>query len=507
MSTSPSADALFRPTDEHDEVRAAVRALVQKKVVPRAAEIDSSAQFPFDVLQVLVDSGYHATHVPEEFGGPGADALATCIVIEEVARGCVSTSLIPAVNKLGSLPLMLAGSPELQAAYLPRLAAGEGMFSYALSEPEAGSDAGSMRTTAVQDGDDWVLHGTKRWISNAGVSEFYTVMAVTDAELTTRGGITAFVVEKSDPGVSFGAPERKLGIKGSPTCEVYLDHVRIPDSRRIGPVGTGFQTAMRTLDHTRVTIGAQAVGVAQGALDYAAAYAQERRQFGRPVSDFQGMQFLLADMAIRLEESRERLGLETLPMVYLHDPENTTWDESMADDGPVAALVEARESGLIGHLGVSGGPVAMLARYLETGLFEALITHNRYSLVDRSADALLTLAAGLGVGVLNASPYGGGLLTRWPVQSRWYAYGQAPPALVAAADRIGAIAHAHGIPFAALALHWSLRDPRITSTIVGMRDVSDLRATEELLAIAVPDSVWPEVAEVPLDRTTWQDPA
>jgi D-threo-aldose 1-dehydrogenase len=223
--------------------------------------------------------------------------------------------------------------------------------------------------------------------------------------------------------------------------------------------------------------------------------------------DMQTGDFSGERMRRSLEESRKRLGLETLPMVYLHDPENTTWDESMADDGPVAALVEARDSGLIGHLGISGGPVAMLARYLETGLFEALITHNRFSLVDRSADALLTLASDLGVGVLNASPYGGGLLTRWPVQSRWYAYGEAPPALVAAADRLGRIADDHAVPFAALALHWSLRDPRITSTIVGMRDVSDLRATEQLLAIEVPGAAWAEVAEVPLDPTTWQDPA
>ena len=176
--------------------------------------------------------------------------------------------------------------------------------SYCLSEPDAGSDAMAMKTRAVRDGDDWVLNGVKRWISNAGVSEFYTVMAVTDPDARSKG-VSAFVVEKSDEGVSFGAPERKLGIKGSPTCEVYLDQVRIPGDRMIGPAGTGFETAMRTLDHTRVTIAAQAVGVAQGALDHALGYAQERTQFGKKIADFQGLQFLLADMGMKVEAARQ----------------------------------------------------------------------------------------------------------------------------------------------------------------------------------------------------------
>jgi D-threo-aldose 1-dehydrogenase len=206
-----------------------------------------------------------------------------------------------------------------------------------------------------------------------------------------------------------------------------------------------------------------------------------------------------------LDESRERLGLETLPMIYLHDPENTTWEESMADDGPVAALVEARDAGIVGHLGISGGPVGLLARYVETGIFEALITHNRYTLVDRTADALLTLADEHGLGVLNASPYGGGLLTRWPVEPGWYAYDQAAPALVAAANEIGRLCSDAGIPLAAAALWWSLRDPRITSTIIGMRTLDDLRATDELLSVAVPDELWAAIDGVPLDPSTWQD--
>jgi alkylation response protein AidB-like acyl-CoA dehydrogenase len=217
---------------------------------------------------------------------------------------CVSSSLIPAVNKLGSLPVQLSGSEELKAKYLGALARGEGGFSYCLSEPEAGSDAGGMTTRAVRDGDHYVLNGVKRWITNAGESEYYTVMAVTDPSSRTRG-ISAFVVEKSDAGVSFGAPEKKLGIKGSPTKEVYLDDVRIPADRLIGAEGTGFETAMRTLDHTRVTIAAQAVGVAQGALDYALEYAMERRQFGKSISEFQGLQFLLADMGMKVEAARQ----------------------------------------------------------------------------------------------------------------------------------------------------------------------------------------------------------
>jgi alkylation response protein AidB-like acyl-CoA dehydrogenase len=296
---------LYRPLQEHDMLREAIRALATDKIAPRAAEIDETGEFPHDVLAALTASDFHAIHVPEEYGGAGGDALAVCIVIEEVARACASSSLIPAVNKLGSMPLIVAGSEEIKREYLPRLARGEGMFSYGLSESDAGSDAGGMKTRAVRDGDDWVVNGAKRWITNAGVSKFYTVMAVTDPEKGTRGGITAFVIEDGDEGFTFGAPERKLGIKGSPTRELYFDNVRIPDSRRVGEVGAGFAVAMNTLDHTRVTIGAQAVGIAQGALDYALGYAQERRQFGKPIAEFQGLQFMLADMGIKLEAARQ----------------------------------------------------------------------------------------------------------------------------------------------------------------------------------------------------------
>jgi alkylation response protein AidB-like acyl-CoA dehydrogenase len=303
MSGNEAFD-LFRTTEEHDLLRESVRALCEEKIAPFAAEVDEQGRFPQEALDALNATGLSAVHVGEEYGGQGADALATCIVIEEVARVCASSSLIPAVNKLGSLPVVLAGSEDLRKKYLTPLAAGTAMFSYCLSEPDAGSDAVSMKTRAERDGDTYVLNGVKRWITNAGVSEFYTVMAVTDPTARSKG-ISAFVVEKSDEGVTFGAPEKKLGIKGSPTREVYFDNVRIPADRMIGAEGTGFATAMRTLDHTRVTIAAQALGIAQGALDYAADYVKQRKQFGKAVAEFQGIQFMLADMAMKLTAARQ----------------------------------------------------------------------------------------------------------------------------------------------------------------------------------------------------------
>jgi alkylation response protein AidB-like acyl-CoA dehydrogenase len=224
-------------------------------------------------------------------------------VIEEVARVDASASLIPAVNKLGSVPIILAASEELKQTVLPAIASGEAMISYGLSEREAGSDAAAMRTRARLEGDNWVLNGTKAWITNAGVSRWYTVMAVTDPG-QGAGGISAFAVHLDDPGFSVGPKERKMGIKGSPTCELHFDDCTIPADRIVGEPGTGFKTALRTLDFTRPTIGAQAVGIAQGALDAAVAYVKDRRQFGRSVADFQGVQFMLADMEMRIEAAR-----------------------------------------------------------------------------------------------------------------------------------------------------------------------------------------------------------
>jgi alkylation response protein AidB-like acyl-CoA dehydrogenase len=297
-------DDMFMLSEEHQAIREAARAVAENKIAPFAADVDANARFPQEAADALLASDFHAPHVPEQYGGAGADALATVLIIEEVARVDVSASLIPAVNKLGSLPVQIGGGEEIKAKYLGKLARGQGGFSYCLSEPDAGSDAANQKTKAVRDGDDWVLNGVKRWITNAGVSEYYTVLAMTDPEKRSRG-ISAFVVEKSDEGVSFGAPEKKLGIKGSPTREVYFDNVRIPGDRIIGEPGTGFSTAMKTLDHTRVTIAAQAVGVAQGALDYALGYIKERKQFGHPIADFQGLQFMVADMGMKIEAARQ----------------------------------------------------------------------------------------------------------------------------------------------------------------------------------------------------------
>ena len=294
----------YRLTDEHDMLRAAVRRLAEDRIAPRAAEIDQTGEFPHDVLAALTAAGFHAVHVPAAYGGEGADSIASAIVIEELARVCASSSLIPAVNKLGTTGLIISGSEELKHEYLSRLAKGEGMWSYALSEREAGSDAASMKTRAVRDGDHFVLNGTKCWITNAGISAYYSVMAVTNPE-AGASGISSFVVHADDPGFSVGTKERKLGIHGSPTCEIYFEDCRVPASRMIGAEGTGFKTALKTLDHTRMAIGAQAVGIAQGAMEAAIAYAKERRQFGQPVSDFQGVQFMLADMAMSVEASRQ----------------------------------------------------------------------------------------------------------------------------------------------------------------------------------------------------------
>jgi alkylation response protein AidB-like acyl-CoA dehydrogenase len=294
----------FALSEEHEALRESVRALADDKIAPRAAEVDRTSEFPWDVYEALVKADLQAVHIPEAYGGADADAIATVIVIEEVARACASSSLIPAVNKLGTVPLLIAASEEVKARYLAPVARGEAMFSYALSEPEAGSDAAAMKTRAVRSADGYVLNGVKRWITNAGVSKYYTVMAVTEPS-AGPAGISAFVLEDGDPGFTFGAPEHKLGIKGSPTRELYFDDCVIPASRLIGEEGNGFRIALSTLDHTRITIAAQALGIAQGALDYALGYIKERKQFGRAIAEFQGLQFMIADMAMKLEAARQ----------------------------------------------------------------------------------------------------------------------------------------------------------------------------------------------------------
>ena len=300
-----SAFDLFRINEDHEALREAIREISEEQIAPHAAAVDEDARFPHEALKALVATDMQAPHIAEEYDGVGADALATCIVIEEVARVCASSSLIPAVNKLGTMPLILGASEEVKAKYLPPVARGEAMFSYGLSEAGAGSDTAGMKCRAIADGDDFVLNGQKSWITNAGESEYYTVLAVTDPDGQRGRNVTAFVVEKDDEGFTFGGLEKKLGIKGSPTRELHFDNCRIPGDRMVGGLGEGLKIALRTLDHTRVTIGAQAVGIAQGALDASLAYVKERQQFGKAIGEFQGVQFMLADMGMKLEAARQ----------------------------------------------------------------------------------------------------------------------------------------------------------------------------------------------------------
>lgn len=301
MAFNPDFD-LFQLPEEYRELRDSIRGLSEQEIAPYAAAVDEDERFPEEALQALNDSGFNAIHVGEAYGGQGGDSLAAVIVIEEVARVCGASSLIPAVNKLGTMGLILSGSEELKQQVLPDIANGA-MASYALTEREAGSDAGGMKTKAAKDGDEWVLNGSKCFITNGGRSTWYTVMAVSDPEAGANG-ISAFMVHKDDPGFRVGGLEHKLGIKGSPTAELYFEDCRIPGDRIIGEEGTGFKTALGTLDHTRPTIGAQALGIAQGAFDAAVEYVKERKQFGKPIAAFQNTQFMLADMKMKIDAAR-----------------------------------------------------------------------------------------------------------------------------------------------------------------------------------------------------------
>jgi alkylation response protein AidB-like acyl-CoA dehydrogenase len=293
----------FALTEDQQLFRREWRRLFEEKFTERAAEIDRTGEFPWDNLKVLAEAGLTGINVPEAYGGAGADSITHCLLVEELARVCASTSLIPAVNKLATLPLLFAGTEEQKQRFLPLIADGSAMASYCLTEPGSGSDAAAMRSRAVRDGDDYVLNGTKRFITGGGVSKLYIYYAVTDPDAGSKG-ISAFVLEDSMPGFEVGKHEDKLGIRGSPTTEIICTDVRVPAANRLGEEGQGFPLALRALDHSRVTIGAQAVGIAQGAFDYALGYVQEREQFGHPVGEFQGLQFMLADMAMQIEAAR-----------------------------------------------------------------------------------------------------------------------------------------------------------------------------------------------------------
>lgn len=294
----------FTFTDEQEMFRRSVREICEDKVAPRAAEIDELDEYPWDIDELFVSSGFAGVSYPEEYGGAGGGAVEICILVEEISRVQAGVSLIPAVNKLGAIPVLLAGSDEMKTEICTGITEGTHRMSYCLTEPGSGSDAGAMRSRAVKDGDDWVLSGTKRFITGAGASDLYTYFAVTDPDGPKNKNITAFLVSKDMPGFELGRKEDKLGIRGSPTREVILDGVRVPAENVIGEEGQGFRLAMRTLDFSRPTIAAQALGIAQGAFDFAAGYVREREQFGKPVAAFQGMQFMFADMAMKIETAR-----------------------------------------------------------------------------------------------------------------------------------------------------------------------------------------------------------
>jgi alkylation response protein AidB-like acyl-CoA dehydrogenase len=289
-------------TEEQKEFRAAVRHLAESRFAPRAAEVDLTGEFPWDNFKECVAMELPGMSIPTEYGGSAADHVTKAIMVEEIARACASTSLTMAINGLSVTPIVNWASEETKAKYLPRYASGEVQGSYCLSEVDAGSDVAAMSARAVRDGDSYVLNGRKHWITNAGISELYVVFAKTDPTAGARG-VSCFLVEKQF-GLQIGKLERKMGIHGSPTGEVILDDVRVPAANLIGAEGQGFAIAMHTLDRSRPSIAAQAVGIAQGALDYAVGYVKERRAFGKPVAEFQGLQFMLSDMAMKIEAAR-----------------------------------------------------------------------------------------------------------------------------------------------------------------------------------------------------------
>jgi alkylation response protein AidB-like acyl-CoA dehydrogenase len=297
---------LYAIPQEHLDFRATIREIAEQRIAPRAAEIDEQAAYPHDLRQLLAEQDILGLPFETEHGGTGTGTLMLNMAVEEIAKACASTALILMVQELGTLPIKLFGTPELQDRFLPRCATGEWSPAFALSEPEAGSDPGGMLTRAVQDGDEWVIDGTKNWITNLGIADFYVCFAVTDREAGHSRGITAFVVEADRPGFSVGKLEHKLGIRGSPTGQPIFG-VRVPAGNVIGEVNEGFKVAMSTLDRSRLGVAAQALGIAQGATDYAAAYARERRQFGKPINAFQAIQFKLADMETQCAAGRELL--------------------------------------------------------------------------------------------------------------------------------------------------------------------------------------------------------
>ncbi|HUP55385.1 MAG TPA: acyl-CoA dehydrogenase family protein [Methylomirabilota bacterium] len=307
MTTANRAPGPFRLTEEHEMLRDAVRVLADERVAPRAADIDRDAEFPQDLRQLLADQDILALPFPEEHGGLGGELLSVCLAVEQLSRACATTGLILAVQELGSAPIALGGSAEQQARWFPRLASGEQLIAFALTEAEAGSDVAAARTRAVRDGNDYVIDGAKRFISHGSVADLIVVFAVTDPQAPRHRRLSAFVVEVPTDGFAVTRIEHKMGLRGSPTAELAFDKVRVPEANRLGEEGDGFDIAMRTLDRSRPGIAAQAVGIAQGALEVATAYAKERKQFGQRIGDFQMIGAMLADMDAGTEAARQLL--------------------------------------------------------------------------------------------------------------------------------------------------------------------------------------------------------
>ncbi|MFL5851426.1 MAG: acyl-CoA dehydrogenase family protein [Solirubrobacteraceae bacterium] len=307
MTTPDTLDGLYALPQEHLDFRDTIRQIATERVAPRAAEIDEKAEYPQDLRELFAEHDLFGLPFDAEHGGTGTGTLMLNMAIEEIAKACASSALMLMIQELGTLPIKLFGTDEQKQRFLPKCASGEWTPAFALSEPDAGSDPGGMRTRAVRDGDEWVIEGTKNWITNLGIADFYVVFAVTDPEAGRSHGISAFVVEADRPGFSIGKLEHKMGIRGSPTGQPIFDQVRVPAENLIADVDEGFKVAMGTLDHSRLGVAAQGLGLAQGATDYAASYAKERRQFGKPIASFQGIQFKLADMETRCAAARELL--------------------------------------------------------------------------------------------------------------------------------------------------------------------------------------------------------
>jgi butyryl-CoA dehydrogenase len=290
-------------TEDQKMIKDLTRQIAEEHVLPVRAELDETGDFPWEIMKILAQADMFRVFIPEEYGGLGTGALELCLVVEELSRVCLGVSTTYAANALGTYPILLFGTEEQKKKYLPDIADGKKLVAFALTEPNAGSDAGGIQTTAVKDGDYYILNGRKQWITNGGEAEIYTVIALTDKSKGARGA-SAFILEKGTPGFSFGKKENKMGIRASATRELIFEDCRIPKENILGKEGMGFIVAMKTLDQSRVGVGAQGVGVAQGAFEESAKFAKQRIQFGQPVISFQAVQHILADMAIHVEAAR-----------------------------------------------------------------------------------------------------------------------------------------------------------------------------------------------------------